>query len=1047
MIATWIFTLLRKFDERQDMNRLIRFFLEHTLLVKIIFIAVFVFGIHKMLTIQKEGFPSVDLNVININTNYPGASAEDVELNVTSKLEEELENVDGIQEVISVSRENSSNIIIQADESASRAELYIIVDDINQAVNKTRDLPLDLDGLPVVDVVSTSDTPIISIDLFGDHDKLRKMLPILESGIEAIPGVSGVDKIGYFDREVHIEIDPIKARELRVSLSDVLRAIQARNLRTTGGTLESYLDEKTVVSLNKFKDPRDVANVILRSDITGNSIRIRDLAEVKILEKNETFIVRNKGKPGMSLVVRKKVNDDIIATLDKVKDFMSMKSLPEGVGYSYSNDMSAKTRLRLQVLGGNALIGFALVALILMLAISRQAAFWTAVSVPFSLFGAFILLSFSNMSLNAISLAGFVLVLGLLVDDAIVVAEKITYYKEKGLQAVEAAYKGTSEMWRPVFVASVTTILAFTPMFYLGGKPGKFAWAIPAVVILALLVSLFESFFILPHHLAKANLKKSKDKPRWVEKLEDMYTLILHKLLHKRIWVVVVMLLLLFGSVFLAVKAVKFQLFPQEGVERFFIKLEMPRGASLSATEKRLMVIEKLINALPESELESYSTRVGTLSTSSTKNRGDHSHWGIISVFLTGEAHRERTADQIIRDLRFSLETGAGENIIFEKKLMGPAIGKPVEIRISTNNESLRENTAQQLMEHLRKLPGVLDVESDNKPGKDQLVVDINYQKLAEVGLTVKDVAEALRVTYDGMLVSSTTSVDETIEYRVIVSPKYRGLAEMIYKIPVKNDKGQVLSLKDVLTLRNSRGPLEFNHVNGIRTTIVSAEINSKLTSIKKVQQYVSDNLVPEWKKSPQMTVKFAGEARETKRVMGDFLIAGTVALISIYLVVALLLNSMGQAFIVMTVIPFAIIGVIWAFFFHGTALSFFATMGTLGLIGVVVNDTIIMVTEVNKELLDNPKANLIRTVVSGATNRLRPVLLTTVTTVAGLLPTAYGIGGKDALIMPLTLAMAYGLMFATLITLVLTPALLVIGHDIARLFGRASEHVHGSES
>ena len=1026
------------------MNNLIRFFLGHTLLVKIIFIAVFIFGINTMLTIQKEGFPSVDLNIVNINTIYPGASAEDVELNVTAKLEEQLESVDGIQEVTSISRENSSSIIIQADESASREELYIIVDDINQAVNKTRELPLDLDGLPAVDVVSTSDTPIISINLFGNHDKLRKMLPILESGLEALPGVSGVDKIGYFDREVHIEIDPIKARELRISLSDVLSAIQSRNLRTTGGTLESYLNEKTVVSLNKYKNPLDVGNVILRSDITGNTIRINDLAKVKILEKNENFIVRNEGKPGMSLVIRKNVKNDIITTLDKVKAFMSKKSLPEGIGYSYSNDMSAKTRLRLQVLGGNALMGFALVVLILMLAISKQAAFWTAVSVPFSLFGTFILLSFTGMSLNAISLAGFVLVLGLLVDDAIVIAEKITYYKEKGMNAIDAAYKGASEMWRPVFVASITTILAFTPMFYLGGKPGKFAWAIPAVVILALLVSLFESFFILPHHLAKANIKKTKDKPRWVEKTEQTYGWLLHKLLHKRIWVTVFMFLLLVGSVFLAVKAVKFQLFPQSGVERFFIKLEMPRGASLTATERRLIDIEKLISQLPETELESYATRVGTLSTSTTKNRGDHSHWGNISIFLTGEAHRERTADQIISELRSSLKLESDEKIIFEKKLMGPAIGKPVEVRISTNNDQLRDKTEQQLMQHLMSLAGVIDVTSDNKAGKDQLVVDINYQKLAEVGLTVKDIAEALRVTYDGMLVSSTTNVSETIEYRVIVSPEYRGSADMIYKIPVKNNQGKVLSLKDVLNLRDSRGSLEFNHANGVRTTTVSAEINPKITSIKKIQSSVHDTLLPEWKKKPQMTVMFAGEARETKRAMGDFLMAGLVALISIYLVVALLLNSMGQAFIVMAVIPFAIIGVIWAFFFHGTPLSFFATMGTLGLIGVVVNDTIIMVTEVNQELKESPTANLVRTVVSGAKNRLRPVLLTTVTTVAGLLPTAYGIGGKDALIMPLTLAMAYGLMFATLITLVLTPALLVMGHDITHLFGKGTAHTRG---
>ena len=920
----------------------------------------------------------------------------------------------------------------------------MIVNDIKQAVDQTQDLPLDLEELPIVDVLSTSDTPIISINLFGEHNKLRGILPQLEREIESLAGVSGVDKIGYFDREVHIEIDPGKAKDMRISLSDVLMAIQSRNLRTTGGTLESYLNEQTVVSLNKFNNPKEVEDVILRANISGQVVRIKDIATVTLREKDENFIVRNDGKPGMNLVVRKKKNADIIKTIDGVKAFMLEQPQIQGVGYSYSNDQSARTRLRLQVLGGNALLGFALVIIILMLALNRQAAFWTAMSVPFSLLGSFILLPYFGITISAISLAGFVLVLGLLVDDAIVVAEKITYHREKGLTALDAAMKGTSEMWRPVGVASITTVLAFSPMFSIGGMPGKFAWAIPAVVIVALLVSLFESFFILPHHLAAGSLAKGKGKAGWILKLEDRYEKLLENLLHWRYLVLFILVMVLASSIFLVKTSMKFQIFPQEGVETFYIKLEMQRGASLEATEGRLQELEQHIKSLPASELESFATRVGTLSTSPSKNRGDHSHWGIISVFLTGEALRTRSADEIIAELRESILPIQNEILIFEKKRVGPAIGKPAEIRISSNDDSLRETTANELIFFLKNLPGVLDVESDNKPGKDQLIVNIDHLKLAEVGLMVKDVADALRVTYDGMLVSSTTSVDETIEYRVIVDPEYRNSEDMLFKIPVKNNRGQVMNLTDVLTLTHGRGPLEFQHVNGVRTETISADINPLVSSTSAVQKQVDDHFKEIWAKQSGMKVSFAGEAREQKKIFGGFLVAGIVALVSIYLIVALLLNSLGQSFIVMATIPFAIVGVIWSFYAHGMPLSFFSTMGTLGLIGVVVNDTIIMVTEVNRKLVEHSNKNLVRTIVSGAKDRLRPVLLTTLTTVAGLLPTAYGLGGKDGLIMPLTMAMAYGLLFATLITLILTPALLTIGHDIAHLLGRGSEHKRG---
>ena len=1026
------------------MNALIRFFLGRNLLVKIVFFGVIIMGIVSMLTIRKEGFPAVSLNLVNVSSIYSGASAEDVELNVTTHIEDEINEVDGLEEYTSTSQENMSVIVIQVDDDADETELRIIVNDIQQAVDSTEDLPADLTEKPVVDVVSTADIPIIAVDLSGKHEQLRDIVPVLERGLESLPGVSGVDKIGYFDREIHIEVDPLLAKQARISFSDVLRAIEARNLRTTGGTLESYLNEQTVVTLNKFTDLEQVRDVLLRSSVTGQGVTLRQIATVSVKEKDERLIVRNRGRDGMSLVIRKKLSADIIDTIDGLKTYLSQQPLPSSVEYSFSNDQSARTRLRLQVLGGNALIGFAMVVIVLLFALNTRTAFWTAMSVPFSLLGTFILVPMFDITLNIVSLAGFVLVLGMLVDDAIIVAEKVTQHRERGMGPKEAAIQGAIDIWKPVTVAVLTTALAFWPMFYLGGMPGKFAWAIPAVVVVALAVSLFESFFILPDHLSSGGLIKEKGKPDWILKLEAVYRTSIEAVLHQRYLALLGAVAILFFSVWVAANFMKGVLFPQDGVETFYIKLEMPRGASLQATESRLIEIENLIHKLPDNELESYSTRVGHLSTEASKNRGDQHHWGIISVYLTGEAARKRTAIEIIDDLRSQVAPKQGELWVVEKERIGPPVGKPIEIQVSSNDEALRSTNAANLRKFLKSLDGILDLDTDNKPGKDQLVVEIDYKLLAEVGLTVKDVSDALRVTFDGMLVSSTTTVSESLDYRVIMSPRFRNQPEIIYQIPVTNNEGQVLTLRDILTVRRDQGPLAYHHVNSVRTETISGDVDTDIITVGDVKRLVYEKFGETWKQHPTLRIEFAGEARETEKITGGFITAILIALAMIYLVVALLFDSLTEPLVVMSTIPFAIIGVIWAFFAHGMPLSFFSTMGMLGLIGVIVNDSIIMVSETKRELIENPQGNLVRTVVGGAVTRLRPVLLTTVTTVVGLLPTAYGIGGKDTLIMPLTMSMAYGLLFGTIITLVIVPILLVIRHDILHVLGRGTGHARG---
>jgi multidrug efflux pump subunit AcrB len=500
----------------------------------------------------------------------------------------------------------------------------------------------------------------------------------------------------------------------------------------------------------------------------------------------------------------------------------------------------------------------------------------------------------------------------------------------------------------------------------------------------------------------------------WFVRFRRHFGIVLHKLLLKRYAVIGVFLALMVAAFLYAAKYMDFVLFPTQSADEFYILVELPSGASLELTAEKLQEVEALVAALPSEELDSYTTRVGT---HGMYNLGENENWALMGVYLTAFAKRDRNADEIVDSLRTQIGRLEGfDTFTYIIDSGGPPIGRPVELRIIGSDDAQRLALA--------------------KTGKKQIVVALDYVRLAVQNLNVADVARNLRLAYDGEIVTSVRYGNEDVDFRVILEEEARGSAEVLGKLIIPNRDGRFVELQEVADFRLDAGPSNFYHFDNERTITVTANIDKERTTSLLATNAVLNaiDLRQDW---PAMRIVAGGETEETQESMGSLVVAFTVAAVGIYLVLLLLFNSLIQPLLVMFAVPFGLIGVIFAFALHGQTIGFLAMLGVIGLVGIVVNDSLILVNLANRMRESTVDVLVKDSIVDATKNRLRPILLTSVTTVAGLLPMAYGIGGSDPFSAPMALAMGYGILFATPLTLILLPCLLLVQDDMQRLARR----------
>ena len=539
------------------------------------------------------------------------------ELNVTNKLEEELKAVTGIDRITSVSMENISVITIILDPDAKDHDE--INSDIDDAVGRVTDFPIEVTESPAIVVVETDVFPVVEVGLTGDvpYKELREVARLFEKDLENVEGVSSVRKYGYLAREVHVDVLPVAQDKYQIPMREIIGAIQRRNIRSTGGSFESYTSERNIVTLAQFETPQQVAEVIVRTTFDGPAVRVRDLAIIQDGFEDERVLSRMNAKSAISFEVKKKGNADAIRTVDAVRELIERESLhlPDGVEFALSNDFSTYVRNRLDVVRSNGLIGLALVMLMLSIFLNLRSAFWVAMGIPVTLLGTIFLMPFFGSHLDSIALAAMIIVIGIIVDDGIIIAENIQRHREAGASPIQAAVDGIKEVFFPVLTTILTTFLAFAPMFFMTGIMGDFVFVIPLVISLALFISLFEAIVALPAHLTagrKNRQSKAKVRHPWFQSVESTFNRSLKSLLRFRYLIVVLFIGALGSSLYYAFTKMTFELFPSSMADKVMMLAELPTGTSLQASADKMVSIEKVVGSLPTIELESYVTRIGT---------------------------------------------------------------------------------------------------------------------------------------------------------------------------------------------------------------------------------------------------------------------------------------------------------------------------------------------------------------------------------------------------------------------------------------------------
>jgi multidrug efflux pump subunit AcrB len=1030
------------------MKTLIQFFVQRPLLINMM-VAVFI--VSGMVGLRGQNYSSdadIDAGVLNIKTLYPGASPEDVELSITTPIEDEILKVDGLEKITSQSMESISHIRVTMNSNNSRYDNDRIETQVQKAIDRAMSyLPDRLEQAPIISRSETSNLPIMELSISGKvpEETLRRVVRRIENSLRDIKSITGSDREGYRKKEVRIILDPERIHQLGIRIEEITEAIQKRNVRDTGGSLDSYVSDKGVVTIGSFERPKDVENVIIRTVQPGNHLFLRDVADVVQGYEDRNVKISVDGETVIKLYLRKDSEADGVSTAKAVRNLVEElnKDLPKGVKISIHADIAEVIEGLLSVLVGNFTLGMILVIIVLLAFFPARFSFWIAAGIPTTVLMVFAVLPAVGININQISLSGIILMLGVIVDDAIITSESILSRVKQGLAPEDAAITGTLYVSTPVFASAATTMLAFAPLAFLGGIEGKFLWMLPIVVILVIVMSLIECKLILPGHISRSlnnSGKKTSDRV-WFKKVEVAYQRGLLYLLSHRYVFLLTSLILIVVSLYWGGSKIEFVRYPEVEVDTIFVQLELPTGSSLENTSGQLQQLESRVSdILPGDEILNITLTAGHHDfDSKAVSKGNNAAWGLLRIKLLPNEQRESKSKDLIERLRDEFNNSTGfEAISVHAARTSPANKNSVELDILGSGYEEQNKVAKKLISFLRQHPGTTEAWTSNGRGKDVIELNLRHQHLADYGFKVSDITRAVRLVFDGQIVDHIQTIEERINYRVQILDTEKSKLDILRSIYVTNRDGLPVALSNLADFEVKPGESSIRHFLGERSVTVYAEIDREKTSVTKINQEL-DNFIQESKfKALYDGLHFywGGEIEKQSDVVKDFLSALVICLTLILFVLVLLFNSFIQPFFVMSVIPIGIIGVIVSFAFHGVPLSVVAIIGIMGLVGILVNNTLIMIDQLNKSRLHS-RASAISNeqIVLAASIKLRPVVITTATTMVGLFPAAYGLAGGNPLITPMILAMFWGVFVGGFTTLYLLPCFYAAEQDIRSAF------------
>jgi len=1066
--------------------------------MNVVMIAVLLVGGLSMMNLRRETFPAFELEVVMVTVPYPGATPEDVEEGICQKIEESVRSLDGIKQVTSIAQESMGYVLIELRSDVR--DVQKILSEIDREVSRISTFPVLAEDAQVEQLTFRSAAirvgvigPPGSTNEIESELRLREVCERVRDDLLQLPAVSSATVMGGRPYQIDVEISEAILRSYGLSLEQVASIIRARNVELPGGNLKSDSQEVLLRAKNKGRIGAEIARLPLVTEPGGTVLTVGDLGNVRDEFEDVSTISEINGQPAMVVNVERTKAEDLLAMVEAVRGYVARTELPEGYRFAIWNDTSVEVRGRLNLLTRNGVQGLLLVFVVLTLFLEMRLAFWVALGIPISILGAGVFLAWGGQTLNMLSLFSFLMALGIVVDDAIVIGENIYAHRQMGKSYLDSARDGATEVMPSVIASVSTTIIAFSPMFFVSGVMGKFMAVIPFAVIAMLVISLWESTFVLPCHLGHAHTgffrlasiltyplrpiamlldfsnRRASEWMAWFT--ESIYGPVLHfSLRHPTIPIAVSIAMMLVTLGLVRGGVVPTVLFPKTDNNLLHATITFPDGTAASVTDAATRKMEEAIREVSREEAEAKAKitgqkvedvypnegsgvvgpviltyrEVGNISATdgvAANGGGGGGHVGQIFVELFDTEIRDIHSDTLTERWRRKVgEIYGAEKITFGTVGVGPG-GKAVEFKLLASSAHVDELEilTKAIKDKLREYTGVYDIADDNSPGKWEYQFSVKESALA-TGVTETDLGETVRNAYFGAEVMRLQRGRHEVKLMVRYPEAERRSLVNFREIRVRDRQGVERPINEVAELTANRGFSEINRLDQRRSITITADVDEALANSDLITTDLQKNFLPKLLADyPEISVKWQGQREQSQESVGSLKVGFGIAILAMFVLLVLQFKSYAQPILILAVIPFGMIGAVWGHALLGLPLTLFSMFGLVALAGVVVNDSIVLIDFINSRLRDGmePMAALLE---SGQ-RRFRPIVLTSLTTIAGLAPLIMEKSFQAQLLIPMAASLAFGLMLATALVLLLIPVFYLLYLRAAALIGFSQSH------
>lgn len=1066
--------------------------------MNVVMLGLMLVGAYSMYNLRRETFPNFELEVVMVSVMYPGATPEDVEEGICQKIEESVRSIDGIKQVTSIAQESAGYVLIELRSDVRDVQKVLAA--IDREVSRISTFPVRAEDAQVEQLTFRSAAIRVGIigpdresgDIAAER-RLRDVAEGVRDDLLLLPSVSSATIMGGRPFQIDVEIPEATLRSYGLSLEQVAAILRSRNVELPGGNLKGEGQEVLLRAKNKGRYGDEIARLPVITQPGGVVLTVADLGQVRDEFEDVASISEINGQPAMVVNVERTKAEDLLAMVAAVRNYVAKTDLPEGYRYALWNDTSTEVQGRLDLLTSNGIQGLLLVFLVLTLFLEMRLAFWVALGIPIAILGAGVALSVGGQTLNMLSLFSFLMALGIVVDDAIVIGENVYAHRQMGKGMIEAALDGATEVLPSVGASVATTIIAFSPMFFVSGVMGKFMAVIPFAVIAMLVISLLESMFVLPCHLGHAHTGffrfarivlyplrpvgmflefangRASEGMSWVA--EKLYDPMLRFSLHHPtvpIAVSIAMMLVTIGLVRGGI--VSTVLFPKTDNNLLHATITFPDGTAKGVTDAATRKMEEAIRevsrevAQQKSELmgvpieEAYPNgdsgvigpviltyrEVGSISATDGVAAGGGAgggHVGQIFVELFDTEIRDVHSDKLIELWREKVgEIPGVETITFGTVGVGPG-GKAIEFKLlasSTAVDQLEEVT-RAIKAKLETYDGVFDVSDDNQAGKWEFQFAVKDNAIA-TGVTETDLGETVRNAYFGAEVMRLQRGRHEVKLMVRYPEEERRSLVNFREIRVRDGSGAERPIGEVANVTLSRGFSEINRLDQQRSVRIMADVDEATANADRITGDLQKRFLPDLlAQYPEISIKWQGQREQSQESVGSLMVGFALALMGMFVLLVLQFKSYSQPLLIMAVIPFGMIGAVWGHALLGLPLTLFSMFGLVALAGVVVNDSIVLIDFINARLKDGMEP--FEALLESGQRRFRPIVLTSLTTIAGLAPLLAERSFQAQLLIPMAASLAFGLMLATLQVLLLIPVFYVLYLKAIGLLGFGLEH------